>query len=251
MAESTTHRKSEEPLKLYTQYTPAHEILFSEYFQPSLPVGVHLIAQTFPLEGPGDYCSREWHGCIQQKIHLLIEAITENMGSQIVWSDVDIQFYDFSPTELLTLLDESGRDILFQRESRFAGQDVNTGFFIARCNEKTLAFFRQLAGALRSQAAPNDQHTTNDLLRASTPVSWQFLPPKYYARTHGFPPPRHLALHHANYTHTVHEKCRQLDRVRNMTCGNFLNYLQGLVSELVDLGPLRLLRATIRRVIGR
>jgi hypothetical protein len=31
-------------------------------------------------------------------------------------------------------------------------------------------------------------------------LTWGYLPLSYYARTHGWPPPRKLALYHANYT---------------------------------------------------
>jgi hypothetical protein len=36
--------------------------------------------------------------------------------------------------------------------------------------------------------------------KQNSQISWGYLPRSFYARTHGWPPPRHLAIYHANYT---------------------------------------------------
>ena len=49
-----------------------------------------------------------------------------------------------------------------------------------------------------------------------TRISWTYLPWSFYARTHGWPPPRHLSLYHANATpgkNGVDQKMRQFREV--------------------------------------
>lgn len=240
-------------LKLYTQYTAAHEVLFREFFQPSIPAGIELIVETPQLMGAGDYYSSEWHSCILRKVAILIEAVESNEGAEIIWADVDIEFFAFEPGKLLAMLLESGRDILFQRERRRGEDEVNTGFFICRCNASTLGFFRRVAEVMAAEQNPNDQITINRLLPGSTDVSWGFLPAEYYARTHGFPPPRRPVLYHANYTTaspSVPLKCKQLAEMRRMVNGGTGMYLAGVAREARRQGLGIVTRAIWRRLMG-
>ena len=82
-------------------------------------------------------------------------------------------------------------------------RDVNTGFFVCRPTTPVRKFFERIQRYLETDASLNEQMAANHLLRESGEVHrlrWGFLPPSYYARTHGWPPPRNLAIYHANYT---------------------------------------------------
>ena len=197
-------------MKLYCCFTLAHRILFDDYFLPSVPKTFSVVPTSLEIDGAGDFLSREFIQCIWQKIDLVLESITKNIGDVIVWSDIDIQFFDLVPETLLSQLGVS--DIAFQREGHKTS-DVNTGFFICRCNERTTAFFERVGDALRHNVTANEQYVVNQLLKARvTDLAWTYLPFAYYARTHGWPPPRKLALYHANATvgpDCVQRKIRQ------------------------------------------
>jgi hypothetical protein len=185
-------------MKLFCCFTPAHQVLFDKYFTPSVPKGFSIIPNCLAIEGTGDFLSSEFIQCIWQKIDLVLETLLQNTGDVIVWSDIDIQFFDLLPEALLTQL--GAADIAFQREGHNTS-DVNTGFFVCRCSERTIMFFQSVRDALRQNPSTNEQHVVNELLkRTVTDLEWTYLSFAFYARTHGWPPPRKLALYHANAT---------------------------------------------------
>jgi len=184
-------------MNLFCCFTPAHEVLFKEYFLPSVPEGFSVRPTRFDIEGAGDFLSAEFIRCICRKVELILESIREHSGGVIVWSDIDIQFFDVSPEALLSHLGE--HDIAFQREGPRV-PDVNTGFFVCRCNARTLGFFERVKEGLERDPRTNEQYVANRLLGRNPDLLWAYLPPGYYARTHGWPPPRGLALYHANAT---------------------------------------------------
>lgn len=161
------------------------------------------------IAGPGDFLSGEFLRCIREKLGLVVASIAKNPGSVVVWSDVDIQFFDLRSVDLQAALGSSSAesDLLFQSESRRA-TEVNTGFFVCRCSPSTLKFFQTVHSELGARPEENEQMVINRLLRQARPpragndhpLSWNYLPPSFYARSHGWPPPRKLALYHANST---------------------------------------------------
>lgn len=228
-------------MKIYCCYTPAHAVLFREIFLPSVPSGFEVMATEIEISGPGDYLSAEFLDCIRKKIDLVVRSIDENEGQLIVWSDVDIRFFDLTPDLLGVEMLSSDCDLLFQRESpRMA--DVNTGFLVCRCCQEVREFFCRVGEQLGCSPGENEQMVVNRILlgkenglrgrddgtvlaESADPgassegrctnekiiagdhhndrgpgLSWGYLPREFYARTHGWPPPRKLALYHANYT---------------------------------------------------
>src|SRR5262249_16377653 len=64
-----------------------------------------------------------------------------------------------------------------------------------------LRFFEKVRDGLQASPGTNEQYIINLLLEDSAlDLSWTYLPFSYYARTHGWPPPRQLSLYHANAT---------------------------------------------------
>ena len=117
---------------LFCCHTPAHEVLYRQVFLPSVPEGFEVRSTVLGIDGPGDYLSDEFLRCIRAKLDLVVRSVEENLGDIIVWSDVDIRFFDLSPSALAAELESSACDVLFQRESPRM-DDVNTGFFVCRC----------------------------------------------------------------------------------------------------------------------
>ena len=189
-------------MHLFCCHTPAHRILFEKVFAPLLPRGFKLHSTLIEETGPGDFLSPEFLRCIRKKLALVQESLKQFQGGIVVWSDVDIRFVDLDPRHLESLLFSSGADILFQRESPRM-DDVNTGFFVCRANSAVQSLFGQVQKLLEENPAINEQMAMNQLLSSRSETSvpvWNFLPKTYYARTHGWPPPRSIALYHANYT---------------------------------------------------
>ena len=192
------------------------------------------MARELEIQGPGDYLSEEFLLCIRKKIELVIASIAENTGKIIVWSDVDIRFFDLSPDGLVGTLGES--DIAFQRESR-RSHDVNTGFFVCRCTERIRQFFERVRSELEHRAGENEQMVVNRLLETmSFPwPRWGCLPASYYARTHGWPPPVLLTIYHANYTKgpdAIGQKLAQFREVAVITRGGLHAWLWSVLRRI-------------------
>jgi hypothetical protein len=113
--------------------------------------------------------------------------------------------------------------------------EVCTGFWIARTSPRLLEFFGRVLIRVGEQGRKSDQYAINSLLGVSD-VAWTYLPLNYYARTHGFPPPRDACIHHATETGKggPDEKFRQLTRIHQMFHGGFLSWCKGLTLEAAD-----------------
>ncbi|MDB6174718.1 MAG: hypothetical protein JWL59_4029 [Chthoniobacteraceae bacterium] len=207
---------------IHTQYTPAHEVLYRNFFLATLPKGTRVEAEAVSQSGAGDLYSPEWHFCVTNKIRILLRAIAANPGELFMWSDVDVQFFDFRVEVLQKEMEERKLDCLFLREGIVlpsGHRDANTGFFICRSSDVTRRFFEQVLQRMESVERPNDQTFINGLLDEGFPLQWDLLANRYYCRSLGFPPPRGLALHHATMTNSVSDKIRQLQLVRMAETG--------------------------------
>ncbi len=183
---------------IFCCYTPAHEVLFREYFCPSVPAGVDVVSTKLTISGKGDYLSLEFLQCIRRKVALIRGSIDCHAGEIIVWSDVDIVFLA-DVVRPIQHLSAASEEVWFQRESpRLA--DVNTGFVVIRCGPQSSRFFERVAIELEQNPDWNEQRVVNNLLLTGDPVKWAYLPPSFYARTNGWPPPKDAVLYHANYT---------------------------------------------------
>lgn len=189
-------------MKIFCCCTPPHRVLFENFFRPSLPANFELAAIHLPdIAGSGDFLSHDFLKCVRRKVQLIVQSLEREDGELIVWSDVDVMFLRPVAEDLRELMARDNLEIAFQRES--AGtSEVNTGFFICRANPGTAAFFRLVIDTLERYPAWNEQIAVNHLLRLDPGICprWGHLPPGYYARTHGWPPPHDLALYHANET---------------------------------------------------
>jgi len=104
---------------LFCCYTPAHEVLYREIFLPSVPAGFEIQPHIIEESGPGDFLSPEFLSCIRKKIDLVLKSIEQNSGRLIVWSDVDIRFFDLVPRDLQMAVEVSGKDGIGQKFTQF------------------------------------------------------------------------------------------------------------------------------------
>ena len=214
-------------MRLFCCYTRAHEILYRQVFLPSVPKGFPLHSTLIDEPGAGDFLSPEFLRCIRRKIEMVEASLQATENELLAWSDVDIRLVNLSAEQLAGELANRGVDILFQRESPRI-PDVNTGFFVCRPTDAVRSFFVRVRQQLDTDTAINEQMAVNRLLsilhKNELPL-WGSLPPSYYARTHGWPPPRHLMLYHANYTkgpHAVGQKLAQFTELDSILRGGSL-----------------------------
>jgi hypothetical protein len=206
-------------VKFYCTYTPAHEILYRDWFLPSVPDGIEVVAIPAAIQGKGDFLSEEFLRCVRAKVAMIVESIRVNRGKWIVWTDIDILLFSGLRERLDGIIGDAGdRRLFFQMETRKASE-VNTGFILIRCDEDTESFFVEVGKRMERDKGKNEQAVENEMLRECAAPAWGYLPVEFVARTHGWPPPREMAIYHANYTlgaDGVGQKIRQFRRVNAM-----------------------------------
>jgi hypothetical protein len=233
-------------MHLFCCHTPAHRVLFEKVFAPSVPNGFELHSTLIEETGNGDFLSPEFLRCIRKKLTLIQESLRNFKNEILVWSDVDIRFIDLASHRLKADFESSNTDILFQRESPRL-PEVNTGFFVCRANGAVRALFDQVQVLIEENPTINEQMAMNQLLALpDQPASavWNHLPKTYYARTHGWPPPRKPALFHANYTKgpdAIGQKLAQFRELETLLRGGWpariLSIAQRIPRKLLNLSP--------------
>lgn len=186
-------------MNTYCCYTPAHKILFDNYFLPTAPPSLTIHPTLIDLSGAGDFLSPEFLECIRKKMDLVIESIRANAGHLILWSDVDIVFMRDPRDELVRLAASSNSDLYFQREAHDS-PDVNAGFILIRCNEATVVFFEKVKFGMLASPSENEQSVINKILAGTSEFRWEKLPWSFFAKSHCWPPPSDAYIYHANAT---------------------------------------------------
>jgi len=213
-------------MNLFCCHTPAHDILYRKVFLPSIPVEFSVRSMLIDEKGPGNFLSPEFLRCIRKKIALIEASLQATESELLAWSDVDIRMVDLSAERLADELATRNVDILFQRESPHLS-DVNTGFFVCRTNDAVRALFARVKLVLETDTEINEQIAVNRLLSNRHDKElprWGHLPDSYYARTHGWPPPKRLVLYHANYTkgpNAVGQKLAQFAELESILRSGF------------------------------
>ena len=88
-----------------------------------------------------------------------------------------------------------------------------------RANPETKHFFQQVQALMVASPGFNDQEAINKLLHDNSLVVWRYLPPDFYARSHGWPPREKILLYHANCTagsNGVRQKLKQFSDYRKL-----------------------------------
>jgi hypothetical protein len=230
--------RSSRAFDLITVYSQAHEVLYRKFFRASFPHPAWIVAERLEINGNAEYLSPEWQQAVAVKPAVIARHLRKSPeGFAVVYSDSDIQFLpSFSANGLVKIFEGAGKDILFQKENRRPdSQEVNTGFCVMRTSPRLAEFFEQAAAELQVARVRNDQPAINELLPRSA-IAWGFLPLTFYARSHGFPPPREAWIHHANFTlqNSTRAKIRRLGRVNRMFHGGPIGWYQGIIEECLE-----------------
>ena len=145
-------------MKIYSCHTPSHRILYDEHYSKTLPAAFESHPNVLDIEGAGDFKSAGFLNTIRAKIGLIVDSLELCSGSTIVWSDVDIVFFD-KAGDLLdqVVADAPDCDVFFQKEFSGNRTDVNTGFMVIRCNDRSRDFFSRLLANEDLGAGKNEQ----------------------------------------------------------------------------------------------
>jgi len=201
----------------------AHEALYREYLLKTLPRGLRVVRENMGYNtSDGSPLTTDWQSamCVKVQHALNFSQLAEENAVFLV-SDVDVQFFpSFDVNELRNYFHSIGKDMAFQKERYRAGdEEVCCGFYVAKNNEPVRELLERALNVLLESSIKNEQVVINKLLPEG-PVSYSVLDQRFYARSHGFPPPPSLWMHHANCALSVTEKKSQLDRVARIARGS-------------------------------
>jgi hypothetical protein len=188
---------------LVCAYTQSHRLLYEEFFLPSTKhLDFPLLAHPLENEG-GTFRTVRWHNAIIKKFNILINTIQRNKDENnvLIWSDVDAQF--FGKISCFVLSQIRFHNILFSAE-RSRGNEINTGFFVMRCNQPVINFLKlakkrlvKLKKMKRTRGRVDDQVLVNHIKHR---INYGILPRMlFWNETVGGETGRNLRYHHANY----------------------------------------------------
>ena len=222
--------------RIYACYSPSHAPLVEKHFLPSIPEGFDVVLRKNPqVCETGEFGSVGFSSATRNKISLILEAI-ERETEPFVVSDVDIRFYNFTPSDL-----ENEMESLARRKNETTPQDSRshkpdlicqddhvslcTGFMFIRPNSATHNVFKlALDNCLWFS---DDQAVLNNFVlpRLAGQVVVSILPNNRYwnigpncPNQDDATPPPNLAIHHANWVIGIQNKMRLLDSVMLKVC---------------------------------
>ena len=206
--------------KLYCFFTPSHEVLFNDYLKPSAEIeyDVNFLFYKNQICESAEFSKGGWRETQYNKVLYWIEAIKENREKIIVCCDVDVQFLKPSFESLNKSLGSS--DIAFQCND--SSGNICSGFFICRCNQRTLSFFEKTAFLLKGkmhQDGGGEQYVMRDIIfKRLCELSWSIIPrstvwcPGFkYNSLSELKINNNAVIHHANWTNGIEEKIKQLE----------------------------------------
>lgn len=218
-------------MKVLSVLSESHRVLFENYFMKTIPCPEDVFVKQLDLEGDGTYGTDTWQKAVNEKTRFVVSFLNSiDSGTYFIFSDIDVQFFPaFSLDKLKNELDQSKKDILFQKEVKnINSTTVNSGFYIAKSSPRLINFFEEVLSYLENLDFKSDQRAINILLQY-TSLKWGYLSFDYYARTHGFPPPISICCHHANKADNVEKKIKQFELVREYYHSNSLKKIVLLI----------------------
>ena len=210
-------------MKLYTFYNKRFEKL-KERFLATIKDDYEIKCVYLDFDSPGKRDIRT----LIIKSQFIHNAIKENMGHVIIFSDIDIQF--FLPTRGIVEKYIKNNDMVFQCEYAPIIQGVNTGFMALRCNENVLNFWKSVVKIMRETRMPPKDQTIVRFLLGFYPnypgllpdailersIKWTVFPRSVWVCTSYKAIPPHIILHHAAYSRYQDEKLAQMEEVKKM-----------------------------------
>ncbi|MCO6430885.1 MAG: class I SAM-dependent methyltransferase [Deltaproteobacteria bacterium] len=208
-------------MKLYYFVTPHYQTIVDRYFLPFMPSDFDLREARLDQQVERYVFQGEnWADLCLYKADVIVQAVRENMGSNILFTDADIQFFRPCRWQLEQLLEEHSMAFQNNLAPGEPGFEINFGFFAVWCDAATLAFWEAFRTLLRSNTKIFDQELVTLMLR-QVPLKWAMLsheefmcPGRKWEPGQPLPVTPNLAMHHANWTMGIESKLRQLEQAR-------------------------------------
>lgn len=229
-------------MKLYTFYTKSHEVLYKDWFLPSVKDNFEVVSNVYEQKcESGEYGSKNWPSAMACKTEMIIQAIKDNWNNIFIYSDVDIIFLQpiiniitkiIQPlsNEVKTVKDVydrlfTDRDLVFQRHNH--DNKICAGFFACRANEKILKLFSLIHK--RTSESTKDGQDDQFFLQRELPrnrfdVKYALLPETFYSIGIGnakrwkkgdtIKVPKNIVMFHANWCPKIEDKIYLLKYVK-------------------------------------
>ncbi len=248
-----------QPISTLVVLSSAHEVLYQRYFSPTLPAGLRIVPMELPANlSDGAYMSEEWQQAMCAKVrHALTFCEQAPEHEPFIVSDVDVQFFPaFNASKFLEYADSLGCDLVFQRERfRDGDMEANCGFYTGRNTSTVRSLLSAALDDLQADSIKNEQNAVNRMLN-KLEIPYATLDSRFYARTHGFPPPKEIWMHHASWTTSIPEKIRQLERVRRIaSAGSVRLHIESFAEQLLransNRGGMGGLLYAVRQFLGK
>ena len=147
-------------MNIYTLYTESHRQLF-EQFAKALPENFRLHAKFFDGTQGSTFGTPEFAKAVYGKVHFLRDVVSQMIGKNIVYLDVDVivaRDFEATANEILATSDFAFQD---------NGAEWNVGVWMIKCTPIILEFFDDLCAQPPENFATgsHDQSVINNLLR--------------------------------------------------------------------------------------
>lgn len=229
-------------MKLFTSYTDSHIPMMEEFFLPTLPTGIELVKYHVPNIFGGNMVGKDWRKIAIARWEWLVDELNkQEKGSIVLFTDVDIQWFDPDfVSKVPELLGDN--DAAYQHDLI---REACCGFHIIRCSEQSIAFYELVKNELKRKdfGGLQDQLALNELLPSGI-IRYCLLPAHVVWTTrrehggcfasgidsifgygepdrHTFVVPNDIMVHHSNWNTNIVTKTEVLHRVREIMIGRF------------------------------
>jgi hypothetical protein len=220
-------------MKIYTLLTESHKEFFDRFFLPSYKkinkdkkFSLYL-CESKQLGERGEYGEKGFRETMADKVKMVMKAIEDNMGEFIIYSDIDVQFFEGFEDDIFKY-DDKNVDIYAQNDTPKCPENVIlcAGFMKINCNQKTLNVFDETLKIIHY--FEHDQYAFNYL---KNKVNWSILPEdKYYTIAYNTGNdlwrgetydniPKTILMHHGNWVGGIKNKLKLLDYIKNEISG--------------------------------
>lgn len=222
-------------MKIYTTFSASHKPLFDNYFLPSYKKANKnkdfslYVSEMDQISKNGAYSTHGFRESTGDKLKVIIQAIDDNFGDIIIYSDPDIQFFDGFTEDVLTYKNmDPNVDIYCQNDTPKCPENIIlcTGFMIIRCNDRNKQVF--INSLKHIEHFEHDQYAFNYFRKGT---NWRFLPEdKYYTIAYNTGNdvwrfqkydniPKTILMHHANWIGGIENKIKLLDYIKSELSG--------------------------------
>lgn len=213
-------------LQVHTFFTPSHQILFDDWLNYSAKthgIQIYPFLNFDQLCTTGSFGDDGWRATQLKKVENYISIFENNNDSEIiVGTDADVQFIRPCENQLIEFL--GNYDISFQEN---VGGKICSGFFVARCNSNVIDFFKKVSNSLKNEISKSsegggEQYEMWKLIESGNhsanigmlPKNEIWNPRTKYTELSELVIPDNMLVHHANWTHGLDNKIKQLAYVR-------------------------------------